>query len=435
MIDIEKTLNIIIIGYGISGKSVYNFLKKNGHNVSVYEDGEQDVPNKISNINWKNTDLVVKSPSIKIMPSNCHQIIQEAKDAGVEIVSTFDIFKIYNPNARIIAITGTNGKSTTASLLYHILSKSEFSVQLGGNIGVPYDTLKKANIYIFEMSSYELASSKYLDFDIAAVLNIELDHMEFHESFENYINAKHSALDHAKLKIISEKDERTSSIYQNQPNTIKIFDKSQKNADADIYIYENTLIDNKTPILDLSRLNNLQGKHNHQNILFAHRICKELGLAPKEIAKHISTFKPLPHRIEPIIKIKNVLFVNDSKATNAASTAKALEAFFGYKIFLLAGGVRKKTSPLPMIQKYFIGVEKIYLFGESSNDFSTIFKNHKQTTKCETMRNAIFTAFHDAKKESCPAVILLSPMCASFDQFKNFEDRGETFSKIARGFG
>ncbi len=432
MIDIDSCRNILVIGYGISGKSTYNFLKKKGFNVSVYDDVRIEIPDKIENVVWNEVDLVIKSPAIPFMEHNCHKIIRQANENNIPVISTFDLFRIYNPNAKIIAVTGTNGKSTTTALTYHILKKSGFSVQMGGNIGVPYFDLEQSDWYVFEMSSYELASSKYLNFEIACILNIEPDHIEVHGSFENYVKAKHMALDNAKLRLISYEDKLTLTKYANQENIITISTECEQN--ADIHVCESALLDNNSDrlILDLSGISNLRGKHNHQNIEFAYAICKKLGVPSREILKNIQNFIPLPHRLNTIRKIGSVLFVNDSKATNPGSAAKALATFVGYKIYWLVGGKSKKIDPIIYIKDHIAEIQRIYLFGESMEEFENIFNGIKNTIRCQTMASALNLAYKDAAKERGPSVVLLSPMCASFDQFKSFEQRGEMFVKMVK---
>ena len=411
----------------MSGKSIYDFLITKGCNVSVFDDTNANIPNKVISVNWKNIDLVVKSPSIPFMSHNCHTIIGEAEDRSIPIISTFDVFRIYNPNAKIISITGTNGKSTTTALICHILKKSGLLVQMGGNIGIPYCDLPKADAYIFEMSSYELASSNYLDFEIAAVLNIEPDHLSFHGNFENYVLAKHKSLSYAKTRIVSYEDFVTMSQYKDSADVTTI--STRGNKAANIYVYEGAIIDEGKVVADLAGFTELRGKHNHQNAIFAYEVCKKLGVATREIANHMLSFKALPHRMNTVRKIGNVLFVNDSKATNPDSAAKALDTFVGYKIFWLVGGQSKKTDPIKAVGEYLDSVQKIYLFGEASDEFCEIFKNLKSTVRCRTMTNALSFAYKEAEKELGPTVVLLSPMCASFDQFENFEHRGEEFVK------
>ena len=434
MIDIDSCKGILVVGYGISGKSVYNFLKTKNLNLKVFDDLNQDILDRFDpNNDWDKIDLVIKSPSIHSMNHNCHPVINEANLRNIPVISTFDVFRIYNPNAKLIAITGTNGKSTTTALIYHILKNSGFSIQMGGNIGIPYFELQKSEWYVLEMSSYELASSRYLNFEIAGIINIEPDHLDYHGNFENYINAKHLALDNAKYKIVSCEDEYTIKKYFNQNNVIKI--STTRNKDADIQIFENTLFDSEiqNPVIDLSGLDNLKGIHNFQNIEFAYAVCKKLGITSAEILKNIRSFEPLPHRLNFVRKIENVSFINDSKATNPSSAAKALATFAGYKIYWLVGGRSKKTDPMPYIKNYLSEVQKVYLFGESMDEFEEFFKGQKHFVKCKTMESALNLAYKDAISENGASVVLLSPMCASFDQFKSFEERGEIFSKLVKG--
>ena len=405
MKNIEKFNQILIVGYGVSGKSVFNFLTKRGFCVSVYDDQISSINNKVLD----GIELIIKSPSIPIMKHNCHTIIKEAQNLNIPIISTFDVFRLCNPDAKIIAITGTNGKSTTTALIYHILKNLGVSISIGGNIGIPYFEMPKSDWYVLEMSSYELESSKYLDFELACVINIEPDHLGFHGTFENYVQSKHKALDNAKIRFISSDDKITYDAYKDKDNVIII---SSANT--------------------FDNVKNLIGKHNHQNISFACEICKQFGFSSQEIFDQIMTFKPLSHRINQVRVINNILFVNDSKATNPGSSARALDTFSEYKIYWLVGGRSKKTDPMPYIKDYLPSVQKIYLFGESMQEFEKIFKDTKEFVKCETMQNALNVAFEDAKHDGLKSVILLSPMCASFDQFDNFEQRGEIFEKLVK---
>ncbi len=425
MIDISGKCNVLVLGYGVSGKSIYKFLKEKGHDVFVFEDSDADVPDRITDIDWNNIDFLVKSPSIPFMSFNCHHVVEEAIKNGIPVISCFDVFRLHNPDAKIVAITGTNGKSTTTALIHHILNKSGVSVKMGGNIGIPYNELPKADVYIFEMSSYELASSKYLDFDIAAVLNVEPDHLQFHGDFDNYVFAKHLALENSKSKIVSYEDFVTMSKYKDAADVTTL--SFRDNNKAAIHIYEGALMDSGMAVIDLTVLMELRGKHNHQNALFAYQVCKQLGLQPKEIAKNMQSFKALPHRLNTVRKIKNVLFVNDSKATNPGSSARALDTFVGYKIFWLVGGRSKKIDVLKFVEPHLDSIQKIYLFGESEDEFKGIFSGLRKVVSCGTMGKALEMAYKDASNEEGPSVVLLSPMCASFDQFDSFEHRGNEF--------
>ena len=421
--------NILLVGYGISGISVFDFLKSKGNNVLVYDDYKsEEIPNKVTSIDWNNIDYVVKSPSIHIMHHNIHPIIQEAIDNNKEVYSTFDIFRLYNPDAKIIGITGTNGKSTTTSLVYSILKNAGLSVQIGGNIGIPYNDLNKAEYYVFEMSSYEISSSKLLDFEIGAVLNIEPDHLEWHGSFENYIESKQTLLNNSKFKVISYEDKYSIDKYKD--NTVTVSTNNEPK--ASYYIKEKLLMNNNDIILDLSNVKHLIGTHNYQNIMFAYAICEHLNIDKNIIINTINNFELLPHRMNTVRKINNILFVNDSKGTNPGSSARALDTFVGYKIFWLVGGRSKKVDPIPYISQYLDSIQKIYLFGESTQEFARVFKDIKEYMIFKTMEEALKKAYDDAINEPGASVVLLSPMCASFDQFQSFEHRGNVFVELVK---
>lgn len=430
MLDVGSLRNALIVGYGVSGKSACEFLRKHGVDVSVYDDVALDIPGGVRQIPWDNIELVIKSPSVPVMPHNCHDVIKQANARGIPVISTFDLFKLTNPSAKIIAITGTNGKSTTTALIYHILKHAGLSVEMGGNIGIPYFELPKSDWYVLEMSSYELASSKYLSFEMAGILNIEPDHLSFHGDFANYVAAKHLALDNAKMRLISLEDTETAPKYAGKDGVIPISTDCRE--DADVYICENAIFDKSENrvCVDLSGIDNLPGKHNQQNIAFAYAVCRQLGIPPQEIAQGIRSFTPLPHRINIVRKIGNVTFVNDSKATNPGSAARALATFVGHKIYWLVGGRSKKTDPLPYVEEYLPEVQCIYLFGEAMDEFETAFAGFKRTVRCETMAKALHLASRDAARSNDVSVVLLSPMCASFDQFANFEERGNEFVRM-----
>lgn len=409
----------------MSGNSTAKFLKQKGHDITIFDDNIKNTADFVKNMEF---DAIVKSPGIPFMKHNMHPIIHKANECGIPVISNYDVFSVYHPEARVIVITGTNGKSTTTALLHHILSKAGVNVSMGGNIGIPYGDLKESDIYVFEMSSYELAVSRYMNFDVCCLLNIEPDHLEIHGSFENYIAAKHRGLDTAKTKIISCEDQYTFEKYKADAIIISY----QDNRNADIYIKEHTLIDNNSVICDLSAFSELRGTHNHQNVAFAYAVCKHLGIPPKEVARYVASFKALPHRMNIVRKINDILFINDSKATNPDSAAKALDTYVGYKIFWLVGGRSKKTDIHKSIDKFLGSVYKIYLFGESMDEFEAAFKGMKDTVRCETLDRALQSAYADAFLESGPSVVLLSPMCASFDQFENYAKRGETFCELVK---
>jgi UDP-N-acetylmuramoylalanine--D-glutamate ligase len=420
--------NILIVGYGTTGKSVYHFLRAKGHSVSAYDDFKKGVPNRINLKRLSEVNLAIKSPSIPFMVHNVSPIIKSLDAAKIPIISAFDVFMLFNPDARIIGVTGTNGKSTTAALAYHVMKDCGVDVQIGGNIGIPYFDLPKVEIYVFEMSSYELAYSQLLKFEIGCILNIEPDHLDFHGDFGNYVAAKHKMLDNTRIKILSLEDKLTTEKFGFRKGIVKVSNDSGSR--ADVSVFEKTLVRKGiAPILDLADGSALIGEHNHQNIAFAYAICRQCGIPDHLFARSARSFQPLPHRLTPVKKVRNILFVNDSKATNPESAVKALATFVGFKIFWLVGGRSKNIDVVNLVSEYLPSVQKIYLFGESAEKYAQVFDGIKNTVDCKTMLSAIHLAYKDAMMEAGSIVILLSPMCSSFDQFDNFEHRGDEFVK------
>jgi UDP-N-acetylmuramoylalanine--D-glutamate ligase len=423
MIDLHVKKNIVVVGGGISGAAAARFLEEQNHEVTVFD----DALGFCEPINWPFTDAIVQSPGVPFMPHNRHAILKMADDHNVPVISCFDIFVMYNnPLAKIISITGTNGKSTVTALVNHILQRAGKRCAMGGNIGIPFCSLPDSDIYVLEMSSYEIAISAYMKSDIACITNINPDHLENHGTFQNYVNAKHKSLRHSKKRVISLEDQITSRVFVNQKNVIKV---SNSTKDADIYEYEGVLFDENRAVLDMYALTNLIGRHNRQNVVFAYTICKEMGVDSLEMKKHIPSFEPLPHRMNIIKRISKITFINDSKATNPESTAQALDTFIGYRIFWLVGGRSKKAS-VDCVLSYLQYVQKIYLFGESQDEFAATFHGRKEYEKCQTLDYAVQRSFEDAVKEDNLSAVLLSPMCSSFDQFKNFEERGDMFCRL-----
>jgi UDP-N-acetylmuramoylalanine--D-glutamate ligase len=421
--------NVLIIGFGKTGRSAHRFLKERGHRVFVHDDFNESVPDSFDPGQMSDIDIAIKSPSVPLSSHNRHAIIENLLKDNIPIISAFDVFILYNPTARVIGITGTNGKSTTTALTYHIMKNAGIDAQIGGNIGIPYLDVPESTVYIFEMSSYELESSHHLKFEIGCILNIYPDHLKFHGDFVNYVAAKHKLLEHSQIKILSLEDIVTAEKFGYMRDVITV--STEYTPRANVYVFERAMMGGaKSVVLDLTEVPGLIGQHNYQNIEFAYAICRHYGIPDYIIAKGIRTFDSLPHRLNMIKKkLGNVLFVNDSKATNPESASKALATFLGYKIFWLVGGRSKNADTLSSVGAYLDSVQKIYLFGESADEFTRTFEGIKKTVDCKTMLSALRLAYKDAANEEGSVVILLSPMCASFDQFEDFEHRGNEFVK------
>ncbi len=420
MLDITHGCVCLIVGYGISGQATERYLVERGYSVIVYDDQVSQCK-----IDWEKIDVVIKSPGIKYMTCNAHFIIQEARLHNIPILSHYDVWAKFHPNAYVIAVTGSNGKSTTTTLIHHIIAESGIKCSMGGNIGIPFCAVQDADIYVFEMSSYELACSQFLNFEICCLTNIVQNHLDWHGSFENYIAAKHKALSSAKNKIILQEDAYTFNKYRNE--AVVVSNTGDNNADVATY---GTVITAHDDVIFDSSLTKLVGRHNCTDAAFAYAACKIIGLSDKEITNAIYTYKPLHHRMEHVRSIRHIEFIDDSKATNPGAAAFALETFYGCKIYWLVGGRSKKLPVKEVVGKYLSSVEKIYLFGESRLEFEAIFKDSGKSVVCDGMRDAINTAYNDAKHSCEKTVILLSPMCASFDEFRDFEERGNVFCRI-----
>ncbi len=393
---ISKKNKILIVGYGVSGQSAYKYLVSNGYRVYVYDNEKTNAPNYCDDISV--IDVVVKSPSVKTMPHNAHAIICNARSIGIPVISTLDLFynAISGPNnSRIIAITGTNGKSTISSMVYHIMRGSGYDVSLGGNIGIPYFDMPLSEYYVLELSSYELESSCLVRCDVGAITNIAEDHIDFHGTFDNYIDAKHKLLRISSKGIISASDNITCDKYTGKENIISV--KFNSNAD------------------------------------FAIGISREIGIEENVAIQCLSDFEGLPHRAQTIASRCGITFVNDSKATNPHASSNALKELDG-EIYWLVGGRSKNVDPRPFVSQYMRGVRRIYCFGESRDEMYDYFCDNFVCHKYLDMESGVYAAYSDALKSNCDhKIILLSPMCASFDEFNSFEERGVSFINIVSG--
>lgn len=425
----------IIFGFGITGKAVMEFLQNKNENFAICGDDESTIPKEyfvdFKLINFSTINRIIVSPSVPPY----HNFIKEAKKNGVKIISDLELFKENTtPNCKIIGITGSNGKSTTASLVYHILKMSGYNAFLGGNIGISPLVPEglTSDIAILEVSSFQLEYTNFA-FDASIILNIEPDHLTFHGTFEEYKNTKVKILKDAKFSLTSFDNENTQNLDKaTNLSTTQIL--STGYSYFNLGFYKNGKLIFSTP-----SFNNLPGMHNVQNIGFAIALCFDFfGVNQDSIINAIANFVPLQHRIEFVKNILGVEFYNDSKATNSASTITALKTFQNKNIFLIAGGRPKEIGIEALFSEdYFKCVKQVILIGEAAADFAKkIIEYNKQNPLrsikyviAGNLEKATLLAFTSAKKIK-NSVVLLSPLCASFDQFKNFEERGAIFKML-----
>jgi UDP-N-acetylmuramoylalanine--D-glutamate ligase len=339
-------------------------------------------------------EAVVVSPGV---PINRHPITAHAARFGVPLIGDIELFaqaRAELPPHKVVGITGTNGKSTTTALVHHILKTAGVPALMGGNIGLPIlaaEPLPEGGVYVLELSSYQIDLTFTLDCDVAVLLNITPDHLDRYESFDAYAAAKARLFKMQSLRHVA--------------------------------------IRGETPNLDQSGWPSLQGPHNAQNAAAAIAIGKALGLSGDQIEEGLRTYPGLPHRMERVAERSGVLFVNDSKATNPTSTAPALAAYPTIRWIL---GGRAKTDELDACAPHFGHVRSAYTIGEAGAMFARILAPHMPVAECGMLDEAVRRAANDAEPGD---TVLLSPACASFDQFRDYEARGDAFRAAVGALG
>ncbi len=440
---LNKNKKIGVYGLGKSGISLCRFLQKFGYDFVAWDDYKNtntQFHNKIIPIEcWNFADIsaVIVSPGIDI--SDGLLIVDKAKEYNVAILTDVALFyDLFKP--KIVGITGTNGKSTVVSMLGHVFEYSQLPFAIGGNIGVPvFDlAIKPENDYIFELSSYQLNLIGNTRVSIGAILNIMPDHLDNHKTFENYLTAKFNMFKNQTnedFAIINYDDKTlvnaTKSIkLQSKKLFFSVKERLQNGYFVDgveVFFAKNGI--GQSLGVFSPKLISL-GKHNIENIMAVLIVCHIRKLDLAKVIQALESFKNLEHRQEFVKKIDNVIFINDSKATNPPSTVKALENF--ENIYLILGGIAK-TDNLDVIYESLDNVKKIYLIGQSKDLFFDLLHKKSNVQRCRNLEEATKKAFVDAKANDEDSFVLLSPACSSFDEFKNFEHRGRKFKKYVVG--
>ena len=451
----------VVYGLGISGISTAKTLIKKNFQTVATDDNQRvidDNVQKYPELNFSNFDKIIFdretiisfAPGIPLYFPSPHKILDICQKTQAKLACDIEIFyELNHENNDFIGITGTNGKSTTTALTGYIFEKLEIASKIGGNIGIACFELPQDQTnfnYILEVSSYQLDLLTDTRFNIACLLNITPDHIDRHGSFENYIESK-------KRIFLNQNSQDFAIVDIDNSNSFKVFEDLQnnKNFHGNLVAISNKKIpQNGVAIIDKKVFVNLEnqkfefeinpilkGQHNHQNIACALAITcchliKKSQFSPQKIGqiiKIIEEFKGLKHRMQLIRKIDEISFVNDSKATNAESTENALKSY--ENIFWIVGG-KAKEGGIESLKPYFSKVKKAYLIGEASDEFAKIFeKNSVNYEKCQTLKNAFERSLIDANSSNLiEKNIILSPACASFDQWKNFEERGDFFCKL-----
>lgn len=455
MIEVEsfKNKTVGVFGLARSGISAARALVQGGATVYAWDDKESARANlpegaivrEWDRWPWLEMAALVLSPGVPLTHPKPHAIVERAVDAHVAIIGDIDLFaRAIRPDSKapglapVIAITGTNGKSTITALIGHILQACGFDAQIGGNIGKPALDLnppKPKTVYVLEISSYQIDLSPNLRPDVSILSNITPDHIDRHGTLENYARVKAALLARTVPSghmIVGTDDAPSASIYT---KLVAVHDAEAvavsvgKVLGRGVFVIDGKLFDARhhpaEEIGNLAQAPHLPGAHNWQNAALSYAAVRTMVRDPQAIMKAITRFPGLVHRIEDVGRIGKVRFVNDSKATNADAAARALACF--PDIYWIAGG-KAKEGGIESLHAYFPRIRKAYLIGEAAPNFAATLSGDVAFEHSETMEHALRAAAADAAASGSPEpVVLLSPACASFDQFRDFEERGDRF--------
>jgi UDP-N-acetylmuramoylalanine--D-glutamate ligase len=445
-----KGKRFALFGLGSSGIATAKALQLGGAQVYVWDDQpssrEQAAKDglqlvDLSQADFKEFDSFVLSPGVPLTFPKPHWSVEKARAASVEIIGDIELFcrerQKAAPKSKLIAITGTNGKSTTTALTAHVLQRGGMQVQMGGNIGYPALALEMGNdkVFVLECSSYQIDLAPSLHPDVGILLNVSEDHLDRHGTIENYAKAKErliSGVVENGLAVVGVDDEWSKAIAdRSKQRGIKTCEISVlKKLTEGIWLSGAQLVEKENCLIDLANCPSLPGRHNAQNAAAAFSAARFCGLAKEQIVAGMQSFPGLVHRMQRVGFIGKALLVNDSKATNADAASKALASY--KNIYWIAGG-RPKTGGITSLKSFFPLIRHAYLIGEAANDFAQTLKGQVPLDIAKTVEHAIeLAAKHTLKAPEPNPVILFSPACASFDQFRNFEERGEAFCRYAK---
>ncbi len=449
---------VAVFGLGSSGLLAARAMKEGGADVVAFDDDQKKISDaqaaglktqNLREIDWSGVAALVLAPGVPLTHPEPHWTVTLARKANVEVIGDIELFCRERAKSGrqcpLIAITGTNGKSTTTALIAHLLNSAGRDAQMGGNIGVPVLALQlfgPGRAYVLEVSSYQIDLAPSLRPTVGVLLNVTEDHIDRHGSIENYAAIKErlpANVEAGGTAVVDIDDGYTLAaadrIQRAGKNVVRV---SVVAPLADGYYADGSRIwraaDGKAVVVaDLAGIGSLRGVHNAQNAACAVATCTALGIDAVTIQKGLKGFPGLAHRMEQVGRKGKVLFVNDSKATNVNSAAKALASF--QDIFWIAGG-KPKTGGIESLTEFFPRIRKTYLIGEAADEFAKTLDGRVPYEINRILSAAIDAAARDAQASDLKEpVVLLSPACASFDQYPNFEVRGKAFTDIVLGLG
>jgi len=452
MIDLTgyqgKTIGVL--GLGRSGLSAARTLNRCGAEVWAWDDdagarsralGEGFEPVDLAGRDLTAVDTLILSPGIPHTYPAPHPVVDAIKRAGVPVIGDIELLVGACPDAVYVGVTGTNGKSTTTALIGHVLESAGRRVGVGGNLGTPaleLETLADDGTYVLEMSSYQLEITPSLACDVAILLNISADHLDRHGGMDGYVTAKKRIFENQRrdqVAVVGIDDPVAAGIHADlaaSGGRRVIAVSGHQKAPGGVYIEDGYLIDDldgevvrRSEIADII---SLPGAHNGQNAAAAFAAARALGIDPAEAVRGIRSYPGLAHRQEAVSLVDGVLYVNDSKATNVDAASRALACYDS--VFWIAGG-RSKGDDIDALHPHLDRVREAFLIGEAAEALGASLEGRVPWTDCGDLETAIESArLRAAQNTARNAVVLLSPACASFDQFDNFEARGEAFKRL-----
>jgi UDP-N-acetylmuramoylalanine--D-glutamate ligase len=444
---------VAVFGLGGSGLASCHALKAGGAEVIASDDGADRLSEAakagfitadLRNVSWSRFAALVLTPGAPLTHPAPHWTVLAAKEAGVEVIGDIELFcrerQRHAPEAPFVAITGTNGKSTTTALIAHLMRVAGYDTQMGGNIGTAILSLeppRKGRVHVIEMSSYQIDLTPSLDPTVGILLNVSEDHIDRHGTLEHYAAVKErlvAGVGPSGAAVVGVDDEwsrhAADRIEQAGKRVVRV---SVKNILADgIYVERQTIWratgGSRSEVAQIAGIGSLRGLHNAQNAACASACALALGVSRDVLQKGLRSFPGLAHRMEQVGRRGNVLFVNDSKGTNADAAAHALSSFSD--IFWIAGG-KPKQGGITGLGEFFPRLRKAYLIGEAAQEFAATLGAGVPHEISQTLEIAVAHAARDAEASRlADPVVLLSPACASFDQYRNFEIRGERFREL-----
>jgi UDP-N-acetylmuramoylalanine--D-glutamate ligase len=448
-----KDKTVAVFGLGGSGLASCHALKAGGANVVASDDNADSLAQAVKagfttanlrDVSWENFSALVLAPGVPLTHPAPHWTVLAAQRAGVAVIGDIELFCLerrrYAPDAPFVAITGTNGKSTTTALVAHLMREAGHDVQMGGNIGTAILSLeppRMGRVHVIEMSSYQIDLTPSLDPSVGILLNITEDHIDRHGTLAHYAAVKErlvAGIPSNGTGVVGVDDHWSAAaadrIEQAGTNVVRV--SVRQPLACGIYAERDQIVradgGARSDIARIGGIGSLRGLHNAQNAACAAAAALALGVKEDVIQKGLRSFPGLAHRMEQVGRRAGVLFVNDSKGTNADAAARALSSF--NDIFWIAGG-KPKTGGITSLAEFFPRIRKAYLIGEAAQEFSGTLGTDVAHEISQTLDNAVAAAARDAEASGvAEPVVLLSPACASFDQYRNFEIRGDRFREL-----